>query len=579
MTQYILLYHDYFDNRKWDGILSKIKNIEQFKQIDKSFLWFLYQKYLMLLYQGKSVKDLDFDFLTNFACLQDFTVKEVKYLIQQVNIQLTKHKFLDKNLRIPADKIKKYNPNFNKIQQPVNKVNNQLTKVNNELTLVNKSVNNELTNELTNNFVNQLTKKYNSLRSFICQIKKGKKRPKTHTLEELEEQLKNVKKQLKNAFVNQPVNNELTTVNNRLTNQLTTVNKKLTGGYRGVTYTDLKENREKRIEKEVVVVTEDRGVTGEKGENLLTTTTTTDFSSKSQKTTDSQTECQLAKPVNNRLTPVNKPSTEEKNTPAQGNQQPTIKLQPDPDFPQTKTFNSRKIMNTLQKCHRYAIGNYQIPVDCVIFRSKQANVVTLETIKIFKIENLKFLQDYAKMVNNLITFTTPICQIVSKAVKCDLEKFGAQFNKIFELLDENTNVPYTFNNLTTQEKFNKKQEMLLEIRKEVKENQGCCLMALYEFLNQYYGKKNNKGHNFDCPNFADLQNFIKNNIGSYKAYNDKLTVKLKHLSSRINELKQQTIEQPQVNVENTTDEKSDDDIEQTCNTIFCYTGESKVAVL
>ena len=41
MTQYILLYHDYFDNRKWDSILSKIKNIEQFKQIDKSFLWFL----------------------------------------------------------------------------------------------------------------------------------------------------------------------------------------------------------------------------------------------------------------------------------------------------------------------------------------------------------------------------------------------------------------------------------------------------------------------------------------------------------------------------------------------------------
>ena len=117
MTQYILLYHDYFDHRKWDSILSKIKNIEQFKQIDKSFLWFLYQKYLMLLYQGKSVKDLDFDFLTNFACLQDFTVKEVKYLIQQVNIQLTKHKFLDKNLRIPTDKIKKYNPNFNKIQQ------------------------------------------------------------------------------------------------------------------------------------------------------------------------------------------------------------------------------------------------------------------------------------------------------------------------------------------------------------------------------------------------------------------------------------------------------------------------------
>ena len=539
MTQYILLYHDYFDNRKWDGILSKIKNIEQFKQIDKSFLWFLYQKYLMLLYQGKSVKDLDFDFLTNFACLQDFTVKEVKYLIQQVNIQLTKHKFLDKNLRIPADKIKKYNPNFNKIQQPVNKVNNQLTKVNNELTLVNKSVNNELTNELTNNFVNQLTKKYNSLRSFICQIKKGKKRPKTHTLEELEEQLKNVKKQLKNAFVNQPVNNELTTVNNRLTNQLTTVNKKLTGGYRGVTYTDLKENREKRIEKEVVVVTEDRGVTGEKGENLLTTTTTTDFSSKSQKTMDSQTECQFEKPVNNRLTAVDKPSTEKKNTPAQESQQPTIKLQPDTDFPQTKTFNSRKIMNILQTCYSYTIRNYQIPVNCVFFQNKPVNIFTFE--------NLKFLQDYAKMVNNLVTFTTPICQIVSKAVKCDLEKFGAQFNKIFELLDENTNVPYTFNNLTTQEKFNKKQEMLLEIRKEVKENQGCCLMALYEFLNQYYGKKNNK--------------------------------KLKHLSSRINELKQQTIEQPQVNVENTTDEKSDDDIEQTCNTIFCYTGESKVAVL
>jgi len=568
MTQYILLYHDYFDNRKWDSILSKIKNIEQFKQIDKSFLWFLYQKYLMLLYQGKSVKDLDFDFLTNFACLQDFTVKEVKYLIQQVNIQLTKHKFLDKNLRIPADKIKKYNPNFNKIQQPVNKVNNQLTTVNNELTLVNKSVN----NELTNNFVNQLTKKYNSLRSFICQIKKGKKRPKTHTLEELEEQLKIVKKQLKNAFVNQPVNNELTAVNNRLTNQLTSVNKKSMGGYRGVTYTDLKENREKRIEKEVVVVTEDRGVTGEKGENLLTTTTTTtDFSSKSQKTTDSQTECQLEKPVNNRLTPVNKPNTEEKNTPARENQQPTTKLQLDTDFPQTKTFNSRTIMNTLQKCHSYTIRNYQLPANCVMYQNKPVNIFTFE--------NLKYLQDYAKMVNNLAIFTTPIQQIVSKAVKCSLEKFGVQFNKIFELLDENTNIPYKFNGLSSTNKHNEKQEMLLEIRKEAKENPGCCLMTLYEFLMQYYGKKNNNGHNLDCPNFSDLQNFIKKNIGAYKTYNDKLVVQYTNILSRISELEQQSSEQPQQQIEKIPDEMSDDDIEQACNTMFGDEGEVKVAVL
>ena len=571
MTQYILLYHDYFDNRKWDSILSKIKNIEQFKQIDKSFLWFLYQKYLMLLYQGKSVKDLDFDFLTNFACLQDFTLKEVKYLIQQVNIQLTKHKFLDQKLRIPADKIKKYNPNFNKIQQPVNKVNNQLTKVNNELTLVNKSVNNELTNELTNNFVNQLTKKYNSLRSFICQIKKGKKRPKTHTLEELEEQLKNVKKQLKNAFVNQPVNNELTKVNNQLTNQLTSVNKKLTGGYRGVSYTDLKENREKRIEKEVVVV-KDRGVIGEKGENsLTTTTTTTDFSSKSQKTTDSQTECQLAKPVNNRLTPVNKPKQEEKNTPAQENQQQTMKLQPDTDFPQTQTFNSREFMKILQKCHHYTLRNCHIPANCVMYQNKPVNIFTFE--------NLKYLQGYANVVHNLAIFTTPIQQIVSKAVKCNLEKFGVQFNKIFELLDENTNIPYKFNGLSSADKHNKKQEMLLEIRKEAKENPGCCLMTLYEFLMQYYGKKNNNGHNLDCPNFSDLQNFIKKNIGAYKSYNDKLVVQYTNILSRISELEQQSIEQPQSQIEKIPDEMSDDDIEQACNTIFCDTGESKVAVL
>lgn len=99
-------------------------------------------------------------------------------------------------------------------------------------------------------------------------------------------------------------------------------------------------------------------------------------------------------------------------------------------------------------------------------------------------------------------------------------------------------------------------------------------------FSKFFIKNQQRYINFliDCI-FDVLQNFIKNNIGSYKAYNDKLTVKLKHLSSRINELKQQTIEQPQVNVENTTDEKSDDDIEQACNTIFCYAGESKVAVL
>ena len=147
-----------------------------------------------------------------------------------------------------------------------------------------------------------------------------------------------------------------------------------------------KEEEEKRIEKEVVVVTEDRGVTGEKGENLLTTTTTTDFSSKSQKTMDSQTECQFEKPVNNRLTAVDKPSTEKKNTPAQESQQPTIKLQPDTDFPQTKTFNSRKIMNILQTCYSYTIRNYQIPVNCVFFQNKPVNIFTFE--------NLKFLQDY-----------------------------------------------------------------------------------------------------------------------------------------------------------------------------------------
>ena len=528
MTQYILLYHDYFDNRKWDSILSKIKNIAQFKQIDKSFLWFLYQKYLMLLYQGKSVKDLDFDFLTNFACLQDFTVKEVKYLIQQVNIQLTKHNFLDENLRIPTDKIKKYNPNFNKIQQPVNKVNkvnNQLTKVNNELTLVNKSVNNELTNELTNNFVNQLTKKYNSLRSFICQIKKGKKRPKTHTLEELEEQLKNVKKQLKNAFVNQLVNNELTTVNNRLTNQLTTVNKKLTGGYRGVTYTDLKENREKRIEKEVVVV--DKGVVGGKGENPLTTTTT-----KKQK----------IQQVNNEST-KNDTLVNDKNK-----------------------VSGSKVMRILQLLDSTTRQIYRHPVNEI--------TVNKQSVNIFTCEDREYLQDYSEKFVSLLYFTMPTVDVVNNKA-CNLKSYGVQFDKIFDLLNENTRSPYLHNALTTQEKEKEKNNRLQELKQEAKENKHCSLMVLYNFLkDNFYGKKNNKGYNFDCPSVADLQQYAYERKDLYADYHRKIKTKYQNILQRIQELG----DKPSVeknDIVNNDIVVNEDNTDVACNAMFSCKQDTK----
>lgn len=189
-------------------------------------------------------------------------------------------------------------------------------------------------------------------------------------------------------------------------------------------------------------------------------------------------------------------------------------------------FNVRDFMNVLEGLEKISVKyNKPINFDKMDFDKLKFfdNGKELSLTPIEKCDRLLLILNNCKKFNQSI-------------LSNNFQEIKGQFDKMFQLLDENTTTPF-IQGATTQEKKEKKQQMLFEIYNEAKTNSQSSLSAVYHFLLKYYGKKKDNGYNLDCPTYMDYIQYLKDNGSVYLERANKIQVNITALEEKIKLLK------------------------------------------
>lgn len=498
------------DSSDWEYVAGEVK-IQLNKDIEPGFVMYMWEEYLKLAHKkGKpSIKGAEFKSrLYNtrrlFPMVLALDYVAFDELIKFINKQFIELDKLDNKMNI-----KKFNDYYDEVgSQPSQLVVNQ---VNGQSTF--QSTRSQPSSQLVSQrLVNQqkkvdLTKKINSLKSFICRVKNGKQTASQGVLERNEEELKNLRNQLK--LVNQ-VNHQVNGQSTKSTFQSTRSQLVVNGGDRGGYIPDL---NEKNTERERECVTRAR-------EDELT-----------------------SQPVSQPTTPT--PFFEK------GQNDET----PEQAKPAQNSFNRAEFMRQFKEMY-----------DMVMYFDDRMK-------KYMSSNDVNKLKDGLQIALNLAIFATiPLAnlekELQNTSFKAQISKVKEKVGNLITLLDENTGDRFNDRHLPFMEKKEKKKQYLDEILNEARKNQKCTMMILYQFLLQFYNKKNKNGYSFDCPTFEDLANYVKDHGTNY--YNKLIWDRIGEMRAKIKELQPQATEQQQ---------EPTGDIGELIDAIFTSQSEQQQVVL